>query len=1333
MSYFKQLLFILLALVSVQGWGIEVDGINYTFNAATKTATVTQGSTIPSDGKVTIPEKVKNPSNNEEYMVTSIGYCAFYNCTDLISVTIPSSVTSIGAQAFYNCTGLTSVTIPSSVTSIGTQAFWGCTGLTSVTFSEDSKLTSIESDAFFSCTGLTSVTIPSGVTSIGYYAFYYCTDLASVTFSEDSKLTSIGGGAFRSCTSLALTSLPSGVTSIREEAFSGCSALALTSLPSGLTSIENYAFYACPKLALTSLPSGVTSIGEKAFYGCTSLALTSLPSGVTSIGDNAFQNCKGLTSVTFSADSKLESIGSGAFSGCSKLTSVTVNATTPPALGTSAFPSSAILYVPLGSETAYSSANNWKDISVIAGVNEGKTELAVIADFAELMKLNTLYTENFPYKITSLKATGTLKGAEIVLIRRMAGGDQQDGGFTEAGSLTHLDISGATIAEDKQNWYYLILGEGEYGTELYYTQKDKITAYMFTGLPKLQSVILPEGVTTIEGDAFCSSDLTSITIPSSVTSIKSYAFDYCSKLTSVTVNATTAPTLGSTDVFTGAPKSAMLLYVPKDATGYTNSAWSEYFAKIQESEFTDHNINYGLLSATTVEVISGGTYTGDIIIPATVNGFDVVAIGSGAFKGCDLKSVELPASITTIGKEAFQGCTSLASVFVEAKTSITPDTDAFTGISGSAVLYVPKGAATAYSSWSTYFGGGIKEREFTDNNIIYSILSARTVEVASGGVYSGDIIIPATVNGFDVVAIGSGAFKDCDLKSVTIPASVTSIGSDAFSGCTQLATVLSEAKAAPTLGDDAFSDISGSAVLYILKGATGYTTSSWPGFSKITSEFTDNNIIYSILSATTVEVKDGKAYTGITLELETVKGFDVVAIGNTAFQSHKTLTDVSFPKVTSIGTSAFSGCTKLANVSFPEVTSIGGSAFWYCGFTDVSFPKATSVGGSAFSRCTNLFSVSLPEVTSVESNAFRECTNLFSVSLPKVTIVWTNVFENCSSLTSVIIENPTITSYDISRLMSSTDINLNPNPNCLVYLPEGATDQKAIQALSTAAAKKNFIFGGTAAEITLVDGKNFNCPIPFIAEKISYTRTPEVWAGKESNGWQTIVLPFTVTDYKTTKAGITPISKTDEEGHFWLHELITTDAERNTVYFQTTGDGIMNANEPYLISFPGNDYELATLEKEAPIIFSATNAEVPITPENLSIEEGNCSLYRVYQSQTVDGYVLENGTSFELKENATVAPFYAYISKNGESAFPHLLISTKLPTALDEQQETSATLQVLTTPEGIVILASAPGKAAIKNAMGIVVSYLTLEAGSNPVGNLPTGVYFIEGQKFFVQ
>ena len=152
-----------------------IDGIYYDLDTETNTASVTSGS-VKYSGEIIIPSSVE--SEGIEYPVTSIGYGAFYCCTSLTSVEIPSSVTSIGRMAFLGCTSLTSVEIPSSVTSIGSEAFNYCTSLTSIEI--PSSVTRIYDYAFEGCTSLTSVEIPSSVTSIGGWAFEGCTSLPSV-------------------------------------------------------------------------------------------------------------------------------------------------------------------------------------------------------------------------------------------------------------------------------------------------------------------------------------------------------------------------------------------------------------------------------------------------------------------------------------------------------------------------------------------------------------------------------------------------------------------------------------------------------------------------------------------------------------------------------------------------------------------------------------------------------------------------------------------------------------------------------------------------------------------------------------------------------------------------------------------------------------------------------------------------------------------------------------------------------------------------------------------------------------------------------------------------
>ena len=154
-----------------------VDGVEYTYQISGGEASIYNSSwmaAIPSS----TTGALKIPSVLGGCPVTSIGVCAFYDCSGLTSVTIPDSVTSIGEHAFYSCSGLTGVAIPDSVTNIGYGAFYGCSSLTSVTIPD--SVTSIGGFAFGWCLGLTSVTIPNSVTNIGTNAFSYCGQLEKV-------------------------------------------------------------------------------------------------------------------------------------------------------------------------------------------------------------------------------------------------------------------------------------------------------------------------------------------------------------------------------------------------------------------------------------------------------------------------------------------------------------------------------------------------------------------------------------------------------------------------------------------------------------------------------------------------------------------------------------------------------------------------------------------------------------------------------------------------------------------------------------------------------------------------------------------------------------------------------------------------------------------------------------------------------------------------------------------------------------------------------------------------------------------------------------------------
>ncbi len=277
----------------------------------------------------------KNTSFNFPDSVTIIGDCAFFYCSNLISIDIPDNVISIGEWAFIGCTSLMSVSVPDSVQSLGWSAFYNTAFYNNESNWEGdvlyigSHLTAAKNTiwgdynikeetlciadyAFADCTALNSITIPESVTYVGKYAFDNCSNLASIDVSDNNKnYSSINGNLYnKDKTQLLQYSIGKEDTSFI--------------IPDSVTIICNYAFYCCTNLKSITVPNSTTSIGDSAFEGCRSLTSVTIGNNVTSIGNRAFQTCKNLAYVYYSgSEENWKKIDIGENNSC--LTNATIN------------------------------------------------------------------------------------------------------------------------------------------------------------------------------------------------------------------------------------------------------------------------------------------------------------------------------------------------------------------------------------------------------------------------------------------------------------------------------------------------------------------------------------------------------------------------------------------------------------------------------------------------------------------------------------------------------------------------------------------------------------------------------------------------------------------------------------------------------------------------------------------------------------------------------------------------------------------------------------------------------------------------------------------------
>ena len=379
LNYLKLLTLLMLFIntIELNAHDFEVDGIYYLINdtEATVTHQGQYGYSYDNEysGYVSIPEVVTY--DGVDYIVTSIGYEAFYQCSGLTGVEIPNSVKTINDLAFSGCKGLTSVSIPNSVESIGWNAFNGCTGLLNLYIGE--SVSFIDEFAFCGCSGLTSVTIPKSVSSIGHLAFFACNALDTLNFNAIScaDFSTHESDSSHPFYQVYLSTINIGDSVKRIPAYFAYDHSQLTNLnlPNSILEIGEGAFFYCQSLTgPLTIPSSVTSIPKYAFCACSGLTSIILPNTVTSIGNYAFGDCTNLTNLIIG--NSVIQIGNDAFMGCNKLSDIICQAIIPPTTNSPFSKYDATLKVPSSSLQDYKNTLPWKRFTNILGINAGDVD-----------------------------------------------------------------------------------------------------------------------------------------------------------------------------------------------------------------------------------------------------------------------------------------------------------------------------------------------------------------------------------------------------------------------------------------------------------------------------------------------------------------------------------------------------------------------------------------------------------------------------------------------------------------------------------------------------------------------------------------------------------------------------------------------------------------------------------------------------------------------------------------------------------------------------------------------------------------------------------------------
>lgn len=899
----------------------------------------------------------------------------FESATFIKELELGADVDSLGYGAFSSCKNLTKVTFSDQTRIIGEESFKNCYSLT--TFELPQKLTSIGPGAFYGCSKLHWKELPTNLVSIGADAFYHCT-IDSVSVREDMELS---GSPFANCTINIISVHTKGFgswfqnnTSIKKVY------IGKEVETAGSSFLYNHSLNGCSGIEMIKVDTANVKYDSR--EDCNAIIITAtnmldrgcntstIPKTVESINRYAFEGCTGLTSIELPAS--LKSIESSAFSNCTNIQNVVSHIRKP--FRISAFPaevlSTATLTVPYGRTLLYRSASGW-NFQTIKEM-DGTYEESTFIQFADSL------TKVFCVKTWDENKDGELSLYEASLVT----------------SLKNISIAYDIVSFDELKYFENLSDIGtafQSRTNLSsITLPNSVTAIgtkAFYGCKALTSIQLPDSLESIGEYAFhnCSA-LASIQLPGGLESIGKHAFYNCSALTSIQFSDSLG-TIGEYAFYNckalstiQIPESVQSLgeRVFENCSGLTSATLPKGLKSIPAYLFLKCSALAEVVLPDSLEIIGGAAFSECASLTQISLPEGLSVLSDGAFDGSGLKEMVLPSTLTQIGDHALAG--SVIHCPIKEPISVKyPSRDA-----RNTVLYVPEESVDAYrnaSGWKDFIviAEGNGNTDWTEGQIVVNVESAGGLRMALLERDEEEIRrlkICGPLNSIDLQYLAEGKGVISNLESIDL-----------------------------------------SEVTLIYDGGC---------YRSFKTEDPDVMWSYYYYSFSLTEETSEEHGSGLSTEYHHYYGPDLAGLfmsgpykhivmprgitraASHAFSNCANLKEVEFANgLKYVASGAFAGCVSLPTLNMEEVDSIGASAFSRCRTLNVeNMNKVRHIGNNAFDKCNFLKGsdgvVSLPLCDSIGAGAFLGCSNIEKIELSEnLRFLGKQAFMNCASLTSV--------------------------------------------------------------------------------------------------------------------------------------------------------------------------------------------------------------------------------------------------------------------------------------------------------------------------------------------